>query len=518
MGDYWLTAVIFTPLLGALFVLAQPEDRAAWRAAFIFSLLPLAISLYLLGAFDPSRAGYQFVERDTWIAQFGISYHVGMDGISLFLVVLTTVLFSLSLLYSGGGDIEMRPREFCFFMLVLEMGLLGALLSIDLFLFYVFWELMLIPMYFLIGIWGHGRRVYAAFKFILFTMLGSILMLVAILYLVGAARAHLGHLTFDLPDLYDVPLTHSEAQWLFAAFALAFAIKVPMWPLHTWLPDAHTEAPTAGSVILAGVMLKMGTYGFLRFAIPLFPEVAVEAAPLFLALAIVGIVYGALVAMVQPDLKRLVAYSSVSHLGFVMLGIFALDPQGMEGAIYQMLNHGISTGALFLLVGMIYLRRHTREIAEFGGLWRSAPMLAGVFMVVMLSSIGLPGLNGFVGEFLILLGAYLSRSLAAEIAVIGLILGALYMLYAYERVMFGPITKAVNATVRDLGAREIAVMAPIIALMLLMGLYPRPLLSRMEPSVVALLGRVHTAQARLDQAQHRRSLAALPGSESVARK
>jgi NADH-quinone oxidoreductase subunit M len=516
MGDYWLTAVIFTPLLGAIFVLAQAEERAAWRAAFIFSLIPLAISLYLVAAFDPSQAGYQFVERYAWIPQFGISYHVGIDGISLFLVVLTTGLFSLSLLYSGGGDIETRPREFCFFMLVLEMGLLGALLSIDLFLFYVFWELMLIPMYFLIGIWGHGRRIYAAFKFILYTMLGSILMLVAILYLVAAARAHLGHPTFDLPDLYDVPLSRSAAQWLFAAFALAFAIKVPMWPVHTWLPDAHTEAPTAGSVILAGVMLKMGTYGFLRFAIPLFPEVAVEAAPLFLALAIIGIIYGALVAMVQADLKRLVAYSSVSHLGFVMLGIFALDPQGMEGAIYQMLNHGISTGALFLLVGMIYLRRHTREIAEFGGLWRSVPLLAGIYMVVMLSSIGLPGLNGFIGEFLILVGAYLSRSLAAEIAVIGLILSALYMLYAYERVMFGPITKTVNAAIRDLGAREIAVMAPMIALMLFMGLYPRPLLSRMEPSVGALLGRVHTAQARLEQNRH--SFAMLPVSESVARK
>jgi NADH-quinone oxidoreductase subunit M len=519
MGGYRLTAVIFTPLLGALFVLAQSEDRATWRAAFIFSLIPLAISLYLFAGFDPSQAGYQFVERCEWIPQFGISYHLGVDGISLFLVILTTVLFSLSLLYSGGGDIETRPREFCFFMLILEMGLLGALLSIDIFLFYVFWELMLIPMYFLIGIWGHGRRVYAAFKFILFTMLGSILMLVAILYLVGAARAHLVHLSFDLRDLYDVPLTHTEAQWLFAAFALAFAIKVPVWPVHTWLPDAHTEAPTAGSVILAGVMLKMGTYGFLRFAIPLFPEVAIEAAPLFLALAIVGIIYGALVAMVQPDLKRLVAYSSVSHLGFVMLGIFALDPQGMEGAIYQMLNHGISTGSLFLLVGMLYLRRHTREIAEFGGLWHSVPTFAAVFMVVMLSSIGLPGLNGFVGEFLILLGAYLSRSLAAQIAVIGLILGALYMMYAYERVMFGPITKAVNAAISDLGPREIAVMAPMVALMLFMGLYPRPLLSRIEPSVGALLGRVHTAQVRLDDIHHLRRLASSLGpASSVARK
>jgi NADH-quinone oxidoreductase subunit M len=519
MFGFWLTSLIFLPLIGGVFVLMQSEEQAIWRSAFAFSLIPLAVALYLFAAFDPQQAGYQFVERYVWIPRFGISYHLGMDGISLFLVILTTLLISLSLLYSGGGDIETRPREFCFMMLLLETGLLGALLAIDLFLFYVFWEAMLVPMYFLIGIWGHGRRIYATFKFILFTMLGSLLMLVAIIYLVGAARAHLGHLTFDLPELYNVPLSRTEARWLFAAFAIAFAIKVPIWPLHTWLPDAHTEAPTAGSVILAGVMLKMGTYGFLRFAIPLFPEVAIEATPLFMALAVVGIIYGALVAMVQPDLKRLVAYSSVSHLGFVMLGVFALDRQGVEGAIYQMLNHGISTGGLFLLVGMIYLRRHTREISEFGGLWRSVPCYGAVFMVVMLSSIGLPGLNGFVGEFLILLGAFLSKVwLAAVFAVLGLILGALYMLLAYERVMWGPITNTLNQTLRDLTAREIAVMAPLIALMLFMGLYPLPLLTRMEPAVGALLGRVHAAEARMD-ATHQPTLAALipPAPYSTAK-
>jgi len=498
MGGIWLTALIFVPILGAVAVLMQSEDETIWRSAFAFSLIPLLISLYLFVAFDPHNAGYQFVEAYSWIPQFGISYHLGIDGISLFLVILTTLLISLSLLYSGGGDIEMRAREFCFFMFVLETGLLGALLSIDLFLFYVFWEVMLVPMYFLIGIWGHGRKIYATFKFVLFTMLGSLLMLVAILYLAGAARTYLGHFTFDLPELYRIPLTRTEGRWLFAGFAIAFAIKVPMWPVHTWLPDAHTEAPTAGSVILAGVMLKMGTYGFLRFAIPLFPVAAVEAVPIFMTLAVIGIIYGALVAMVQPDLKRLVAYSSVSHLGFVMLGIFALDPQGVEGAIYQMLNHGVSTGGLFLLVGMIYLRRHTRDISEFGGLWKSVPIYAGIFMVVMLSSIGLPGLNGFVGEFLILLGTFLGPLWwwFAAIAVAGIILGALYMLYAYERVMWGPITKAVNESLADLNRREIAVMVPLMALMLLMGLYPRPLLSRMEPSVRALLNRVHTAEAR----------------------
>ena len=318
----------------------------------------------------------------------------------------------------------------------------------------------------------------------------------------------LGHLTFDLPDLYRVPLTTSEARWLFAGFALAFAIKVPMWPVHTWLPDAHTEAPTAGSVILAGVMLKMGTYGFLRFAIPLFPDVAMQAAPIFMALAVIGIMFGALVALVQPDLKRLVAYSSVSHLGFVVLGMFALNPQGIEGAVYQMLNHGVSTGGLFLLVGMMYLRRHTREISEFGGLWHSVPIYAAIFMVVMLSSAGLPGLNGFVGEFLILLGAYLHTWQAAVFAVSGLILGALYLFYAYERVMFGPITKDVNKTLPDLDKREIAVMVPLLALMFFMGFFPRPLLNRIEPSVIALLSRAHTPIVRLDSRPSMPALAA----------
>lgn len=509
MESYWLTGLTFLPLLGALFVILQNDERSIWRAAAVFSLIPLAISIYLLIRFDPADPGYQFVEQYEWIPQFGISYHLGLDGISLFLVVLTTLLISLSLIYSGGGDIGYRPREFCFFMLLLETGLLGALLAVDLFMFYVFWELMLIPMYFLIGIWGHGRKVYAAFKFILFTMLGSFMMLIAILYLVHLAHQQSGTISFDLPNLYAVRLTPGEAGWLFAGFAIAFAVKVPMWPIHTWLPDAHTEAPTAGSVILAGVMLKMGTYGFVRFAIPLFPAIAVQATPLFMALAVIGIIYGALVAMVQPDLKRLVAYSSVSHLGFVMLGIFALDPQGVEGAIYQMLNHGLSTGALFLLVGMIYLRRHTREISEFGGLWHRIPIFAAIFMFVMLASIGLPGLNGFIGEFLIMLGAYLKLRLAVVFAVFGVILGALYMLYAYERVMFGPITKAVNETLADLNRREIGVLIPLIALMLFMGLYPRPLLIRMEPSVNAMLNRVKLAQARLETAPQPSTLAAL---------
>jgi NADH-quinone oxidoreductase subunit M len=327
-------------------------------------------------------------------------------------------------------------------------------------------------------------------------MVGSLLMLVAIIYLVLVARDHIGHMSFDLPELLSVAYAPAQARWMFAAFALAFAIKVPMWPVHTWLPDAHTNAPTAGSVMLAGVMLKMGGYGFLRFAIPLFPDVAVQAIPVFMALAVIGIIYGALVAMMQPDLKRLVAYSSVSHLGFVMLGIFAFNTQGVEGAIYQMLNHGVSTGALFLLVGMLYLRRHTREIAEFGGLWKRVPVYASIFMVAMLSSIGLPALNGFVGEFLIVLGAFLRIPAAAAFATAGVVLGALYMLWTYERVMFGPITKAINETIADLTTREIVSMFPLVALMIIMGLYPRPILSRIEPSIAPILARVHEAEAR----------------------
>jgi NADH-quinone oxidoreductase subunit M len=511
MNGGLLTALIFLPLLGALFILMQSEERAIWNSAFIFSLLPLALSFYVVWQFNPQMADYQFAEQYDWIPSFGITYHIGIDGISLFLVLLTTILISLSLLYSAGGDIEERPREFCFFMLVLETGLLGTLLAVDLFLFYAFWEVMLIPMYFLIGIWGHGHKIYAAIKFVLFTMVGSLLMLVAILYLVYQAHVHFNRTSFDLPLLYQVPLTPTQGRWLFAAFALAFAIKVPMWPVHTWLPDAHTNAPTAGSVILAGVMLKMGTYGFLRFAIPLFPTVAIEAIPLFMALAVIGIIYGALVAMMQSDLKRLVAYSSVSHLGFVMLGIFALNPEGVDGAIYQMLNHGVSTGGLFLLVGMLYVRRHTHEISEFGGLWKRVPVYAAIFMVVMLSSIGLPGLNGFVGEFLIMLGAFLRIRLATVFAVIGVILGALYMLWTYERVWFGPITHAVNETMRELTGREIAVMVPMIALMLFMGLFPRPLISRIEPSVTAMLARANLAEARHElERQPNRIAAASP--------
>ena len=497
-----LTLLITVPLGGGVLALllgrGVSRDHLAKQFALVVSLVTFALSVVVWMKFNAASAEFQFVEQHSWLPDFGISYHLGIDGISLVLVMLTTFLTPIALLCSW-DSIEQRVKEFCFFMLALETGLLGTLLSVDLFLFYVFWELMLFPMYFLIGIWGHGRPIYAAVKFVLYTMIGSFLMLAAIIYLVMTYRAHTGGITFDLPALYNTPLTPSEARWMFAAFALAFAIKVPMFPVHTWLPDAHTNAPTAGSVILAGVMLKMGTYGFLRFAIPLFPAVAIEATPLFMALAVIGIIYGALVAMVQPDLKRLIAYSSVSHLGFVMLGIFAFNLEGIDGAVYQMLNHGISTGALFLLVGMIYLRRHTREISEYGGLWHSVPIYAAIFMFAMLSSIGLPGLNGFVGEFLIMLGSYMQSWIAVAFAVTGVILGALYMLWTYERVMFGPITKKVNETIRDLSAREIATMVPLMVIMVVMGLYPKFIIDRMEPSIAQVVSRVHAAQARIDE-------------------
>jgi NADH-quinone oxidoreductase subunit M len=388
-------------------------------------------------------------------------------------------------------------------MLLLETAMIGAFVALDLFLFYVFWEMMLIPMYFLIGIWGGEKRIYGTVKFFIYTMVGSLLMLVAILFVAYAYKQQSGVLTFELASLINVQLT-SEQQWLiFLAFALSFAIKVPMFPFHTWLPDAHVEAPTAGSVILAGVLLKMGGYGFLRFAMPMFPEAAIRAVPLIITLALVGIVYGALVAMVQRDVKKLVAYSSVSHLGFVMLGLFVLNTQAVEGAIYQMLNHGISTGGLFLLVGVIYERRHTRMIDDFGGLTKSMPVYATAFMIVTLSSIGLPLTNGFVGEFLILLGAFAAKPLYGIVAATGVVLGAIYMLWMLQRVFFGPIKHAVNETLKDLTVREMAVFAPIIGLIFFMGVYPKPFLSRMEPAVNKFIREVKAKQSTLNNQEHR---------------
>jgi NADH-quinone oxidoreductase subunit M len=487
-----LSLVLVIPIVGAVLLLLMPrrQTRALFTIALLASSLDFLWSLNILNQFDGSRGEMQLVERLPWMPGFGIGYIVGIDGISLFLVLLTTLLMPLAILASW--SVKERVKEYLFFMLVLETGMVGVFVALDLFLFYVFWEVTLVPMYFLIGVWGGPRRIYAALKFVVYTMAGSLLMLVAIIYLATRHAETAQTLTFNLLQIYDLHLPFNEQAWLFSAFALSFAIKVPVFPLHTWLPDAHVEAPTAGSVILAGILLKLGTYGFLRFAMPLFPDVALAAAPFFIILAVVGIIYGAVVAMMQPDIKKLVAYSSVSHLGFVMLGLFALNMQGIQGSIYQMLNHGLSTGALFLLVGMIYDRRHTRLIDDFGGLWKPLPIFSALLLFVTFSSIGLPGLNGFVGEFLILLGSFTVTPRWAAAAATGVILGAIYMLWMYRRVIFGPLTNPENQKLRDLNGREILILAPIVLLIVLMGIYPQPFLNRMSASVDLTLKRVLT--------------------------
>jgi NADH-quinone oxidoreductase subunit M len=485
-----LTLITFLPVAGAalLLFMRKASTGAIRNIALIVSLLTLLISLPLFSKFDSSNPGMQFEQSVAWIPSLGVQYHVGIDGISLFLVLLTTVLTPIAIL-SSWNSIEKRVREYYLFMLMLETGMIGVFVALDLFLFYVFWEVMLVPMYFLIGVWGGQRRIYAAVKFFLYTMVGSVLMLVAIitLYFLNGAT------TFDfsaiLANLQSGTLLLSTTQqyWLFLAFFFAFAIKVPLFPLHTWLPDAHVEAPTAGSVILAGVLLKMGTYGIVRFCLPMFPEATRELTPLISFLAVVGIIYGALVAMVQTDIKKLVAYSSVSHLGFVVLGIFALNEQGLQGAMYQMLNHGISTGALFLLVGMIYDRRHTRLIDEFGGLADPLPVFSTIFMIVTFSSIGLPMLNGFVGEFLILLGAFNANVTFAVVATSGVILSAVYMLWMYQRVIFGEVTNPKNKHLVDLDFREKLILFPLVALIFWMGIYSESFLRKMDTSVNQVL-------------------------------
>ncbi len=489
-----LSAIVFAPLAAAAVLLAVPRApaRLVRALALLGMLADLGLAFLLLTRFGAS-AGFELVERSPWIERWGIEYHLGVDGISLWLVVLTAFIGPIAVLASWSG-VQERVREFHVLLLVLQSGMQGVFLSLDLFLFYVFWEVSLVPMYFLIGIWGHERRLYAAIKFVLYTMAGSLLMLVAILTLVVEHASQVGYYTFALPALYDTQIAPVQQVWYFAAFALAFAIKVPLWPLHTWLPDAHVEAPTAGSVILAGILLKMGGYGFLRFAMPLFPHGLQAALPLLMGLAVVGVVYGALVAMVQPDMKKLVAYSSVSHLGFVMLGLLSASRQGLEGGIYQMLGHGLSTGALFLLVGMLYERRHSRAIADFGGLARSMPIYATVLVFVTLSSIGLPGLNGFVGEFLILLGVFKEHRLHAIVATTGVVLGAIYMLWLLERVLFGPVRHEANRNLPDLSKREILIFVPILILVVLMGVYPKPFLQRMHPAVGALIRQVQVEE------------------------
>jgi NADH-quinone oxidoreductase subunit M len=497
-----LTLVIFLPLLGALALVLIPRDEPTQHRALalLTSIVTFALSLGLWFGFDasPRAPEFQFELSVPWMPALGIGYHIGLDGVALLLVMLTTVLSPLVIL-STWSSVQDRVKEFFIALLVLETAMIGTFAALDLILFYVFWEAMLVPMYLLIGVWGSANRIYATVKFFVFTFAASVLMLLAILYV----YFHDGG-TFDyVAARQALEVTPEAGRWLFLAFALAFAVKVPLFPLHSWLPDAYTEAPTAGSVILVGVLSKMGTFGFFRYALPLFPEAALEYRPVIALLAVIGILYGAMMAFVQPDMKRLVAYSSVSHLGFVMLGLAALSAEALTGSVYQMLNHGVTTGALFLLVGLLYERRRTREIPEYGGLARQVPIIAAVFSIVALSSIGLPGTNGFVGEFLILSGTWLSRlgspAILAAFAAAGVVLGAVYMLLLVERVFFGPIRKDENRLIPDLSVREGFVLAPMVALILVMGLAPQPFLNRAKPSVDRLVQRFQEVETRLGQ-------------------
>ena len=494
-----LSILIFLPIvgIGILLILDRKRHKGLKIATLIISVVEFLVSLPLWFDFNSQTAAMQFVERREWMPTYGISYYVGIDGFSLLLIMLTTFLTPLCVLATW-DDIQVRVKEFMVCLLALMSGMIGVFVSLDLFLFYVFWEVMLIPMYLLIGVWGNpARRVYAAIKFFLFTMFGSLLMLVAILVLYFHYGKITGTYTFDLLKLYSVSIPFNMQFWMFLAFGLAFAIKVPMFPFHTWLPDAHTEAPTVGSVILAAVLLKMGTYGFLRFNMPLFAEAAHYFVPLFSILAVIGIVYGALVSMVQKDLKRLIAFSSVSHLGFVMLGLFTFTMPGVQGGIIQMINHGLSTGALFLIVGTIYERRHTRLISEFGGLCTPMPVFAIIFMIVTLSSIGLPGLNGFVGEFLILLGTFQTNKIYATIAATGVIFAACYMLWMFQRVIFGKVTNDKNKDLKDLSWREIAIFAPLILFIIWIGVYPSTFLDKTKASTenfVAMMEKAKSTQ------------------------
>jgi NADH-quinone oxidoreductase subunit M len=504
MQHYLLTILILLPVAGAItlagyrLVRGDKADDYRW-IAMVVSIVTFALSLFMIGGARANASSFRFEQNVSWIASIGAHYHLGVDGISLWLVLLTTLLMPIAIL-SSWTAVRKRELSYYIFLLLLEAAMIGVFVSLDLLLFYVFFEASLIPMFFLIGIWGGERRIYAAVKFFIYTAVGSLLMLVGIIAL------YFMYGSFDYATIIEAMkqapnLLSARAEfWLFLAFALAFCIKVPLFPFHTWLPDAHTEAPTAGSVILAGVLLKMGTYGLLRFNFGLFPRASRDFAWVMITLAVIGIIYGALVAMVQPDVKRLVAYSSVSHMGFVVLGLFSFTEQGMQGALYQMLNHGVSTGALFLFVGMIYERRHTRMISDFGGLARPMPWFSALFVIASLSSIGLPFLNGFVGEFLIMLGAWTSVAIrhtwiVTGLAATGIIWAAVYMLWMLQRVVFGTRTSEENARLRDLNAREVALLVPLLVLMLFMGVYPRPFLSRASRSIEAVRARVLTERS-----------------------
>jgi NADH-quinone oxidoreductase subunit M len=484
-----LTWLILLPVLGAIVIALVPRSRREVHLSLgvALSILPLGLAAYVFYAFEPTAAA-QFTEFHYWYQPWGIAWNLGIDGISMPLVVLTTLLVPIAL--AASTSITKRRKEFVINTLLLEAGLIGAFVSLDLFLFFVFFEAILVPMYFIIGIWGSDRRIYAAMKFFIYTAFGSALMLAGIIALAIVHSQQAGAISFNLTDLASLDLPAGTERWLFAAFALAFAIKVPLFPLHTWLPDAHTEAPTAGSILLAGVLLKLGTYGLLRFNLLLFPKAAVDAVWIMGILAVIGIIYGAAVAIVQPNLKKLVAYSSVSHLGFIVLGTFALTSGSLQGAVIQNVNHGLTTGALFLLVGMIYDRRHTKEISEFGGLQKVMPLFAGFFLFMIFASIGLPGLNGFIGEFLVLIGSFTTLPVLAIIAAAGVILAAIYLLWAYERVFTGVPEKEENKALSDLSVREVSLLAPLVVLVLVLGLYPKVLLDKIAPSTEAMLDHV----------------------------
>ena len=484
-----LTWLILLPVLGAIVVGLTPRARKELHLplGLALSVLPLALAIYVFAVFEPQMP-MQFTEYHVWYEPWGIAWNLGIDGISMPMVLLTTILVPIAL--GASTTISKRTKEFVVYTLLLEAGMIGVFVSLDLFVFFVFFEAILVPMYFIIGIWGSDRRIYAAMKFFIYTAFGSALMLAGIIALAVLHGQQTGSVSFALSDLMQLDLPDTTELWLFGAFAVAFAIKVPLFPVHTWLPDAHTEAPTAGSILLAGVMLKLGTYGLLRFNLSLFPEASVDAVWVMGGLAVIGIVYGAVVAIVQPDLKKLVAYSSVSHLGFIVLGTFALTSGGLQGAVIQNVNHGITTGALFLLVGFIYERRHTKQIADFGGLQKVMPIYAGFFLFMIFASIGLPGLNGFVGEFLVLIGSYTSLPVLTVIAASGVILAAIYLLWAYERVFTGVPEKEENKVLSDLSVREVALLAPLAALVLLLGLYPKILLDKIAPSTEAVLDHI----------------------------
>ncbi|MCZ6506685.1 MAG: NADH-quinone oxidoreductase subunit M [Acidobacteria bacterium] len=496
-----LSAVTYLPLVGALliiFFMNRENGRAIRRFATGVALLDLFVSLPLWFEFDRTGELFQFRESASWIPTLGVRYEFGIDGIALLLVLLTTLLGVIAFL-SSWSAIREREKEYYVFMLFLQTGMLGVFMSLDFFLFYVFWEAMLVPMYFLIGIWGGARRLYAAIKFFLYTLVGSVLMLLGILALYFFNSSGLlgveglgNERTFSILKFHEIgALIPPDMQWwIFLAFFVGFAIKVPMFPFHTWLPDAHVEAPTAASVILAGVLLKIGTYGFVRFSLPILPEGTRALLPWMVGLSLVGIIYGALVAMAQKDMKKLVAYSSVSHLGFVMLGVFALNTSGLNGGILQMINHGLSTGALFLLVGVLYERRHTRMIADYGGLSSKMPLFATIFLIMTLSSIGLPTLNGFVGEFTILVGAFNRVWWWALVGAVGIVLGAAYMLWMFQRVFFGPITNPENENLADLNKRELLYLMPIVILCFWIGLYPKPFFAVLEKPVDYIVRKV----------------------------